>query len=181
MNHLLIKGLFVLAVVFAGCSDKANVGVDESSTSSSSDVGSGSNFSDSNSTISGDLSDSGVAGDGGSKYGSSDNLKSVYFGFDKFSVDGSNLDAVKDNANVILATQYSQVRVQGNTDEWGSDEYNYALSLKRASSVKDVLVRNGVPSEKIKLVSYGESKPKCLEKTKECWQENRRVDFVLSK
>ena len=81
------------------------------------------------------------------------------------------LDVDEDN-------KYKEIRVEGNTDEWGNDEYNFALALKRASSARDALVSNGVPAETVKLVSYGESKPVCSEKTKECWQKNRRVDFV---
>ena len=72
------------------------------------------------------------------------------------------------------------VKVSGNTDEWGTDEYNYALGLKRANSVKDVLVANGVVAN-VSLVSLGESSPVCTEKTKDCWSKNRRVEHDLSK
>ena len=104
----------------------------------------------------------------------------MYFGFDRFIIEGSkNIEVVKNNANLIISSG-ANVRIEGNTDEWGSDEYNYALALKRASSVKDALIGNGVAEAKIDLVSYGESKPLCVEKTRACWQENRRADFVLT-
>lgn len=107
-----------------------------------------------------------------------DIFNSVYFKFDRFSVEGSNnLETIRLNAELLSAANAS-VRVEGNTDEWGSDEYNYALALKRASSVKNSLIERGIDASKISTVSYGESKPKCSARTKECWQENRRVDFI---
>lgn len=165
-------GSLVLAMVIVGCSEKSDVAVDEGTTSSSQNGGAGSG--DGNSTISN--------GSGESEYGTgnSSSLYSVYFGFDRFIVEGNkNTNTIKNNAKLIINSG-SNVRVEGNTDEWGSDEYNYALALKRASSVKDALINNNVPANKIDLVSYGESKPRCTEKTKECWRENRRVDFVLA-
>ncbi|WP_300955751.1 OmpA family protein, partial [Helicobacter rodentium] len=71
------------------------------------------------------------------------------------------------------------VRIEGNTDEWGTDEYNYALGLKRAVAVKNALVAQGVEEAKTTLVSYGESKPTCTAKTRECWAENRKVTFKM--
>ena len=64
-------------------------------------------------------------------------------------------------------------------DQWGSDEYNYALGLKRAVAVKDALIAKGVDAGKTLLVSYGESKPTCTAKTKDCWAENRKVTFKV--
>lgn len=162
-------GSLVLAMVIVGCGDKSDVSVDEGTTSGSQN-GSGA---DGNSTMSGGAGENGYGGDSSSLY-------SVYFGFDRFVVEGTkNTNTIKNNARLIINSG-SNVRVEGNTDEWGSDEYNYALALKRASSVKDALINNNVPANKIDLVSYGESKPRCTEKTKECWRENRRVDFVLA-
>lgn len=65
----------------------------------------------------------------------------------------------------------------GNCDEWGSDEYNFALGLKRANSVKKALIAEGVNEDQLSLVSYGESNPKCEASTEKCFRLNRRVDF----
>ena len=104
-------------------------------------------------------------------------LKNVKFDFDKYTLVQKEKDVVITNAEILKSFNTgvnSEVVVTGNTDEWGSDEYNYALGLKRANSVKDVLVANGVVN--IKTISLGESNPLCAEKTKECWAENRRVE-----
>ena len=108
-------------------------------------------------------------------------IANIYFGFDKYDLAGENKENAMSNASKLAALKSdTTVKVSGNTDEWGTDEYNYALGLKRANSVKDVLVANGVTAN-VALVSLGESSPVCTEKTKDCWAKNRRVEHELSK
>lgn len=108
-------------------------------------------------------------------------IEHVYFGFDKYNLTSDNKEKATSNASKLSPLNSdTTVKVLGNTDEWGSDEYNYALGLKRANSVKDVLVANGVTAN-VALVSLGESSPVCTEKTKDCWAKNRRVEHELSK
>lgn len=174
VKRLLVAGSLVLAMVISGCGNKNDVEVDTQATSGQG--GNGGLDGIGGNIINGELSSRGNAyGSGGDN-----SLYSVYFGFDRFIIEGSkNIEVVKNNAKLIISSG-ANVRIEGNTDEWGSDEYNYALALKRASSVKDALIGNGVAEAKIDLVSYGESKPLCVEKTRTCWQENRRADFVLT-
>jgi peptidoglycan-associated lipoprotein len=107
-------------------------------------------------------------------------LTSVYFDFDKYNVNPSMQGTVSADATLAKggAKAYS-VKLEGNCDEWGSDEYNFALGLKRANSVKKELVAEGVDASRISMVSYGESNPTCSDKTQDCWSKNRRVDFSL--
>jgi len=107
-------------------------------------------------------------------------LSSVYFDFDKYNIRPDMQERV-DNAAEIGKTVAKdlKVKLEGNCDEWGSDEYNFALGLKRADSVKKALVADGIDPSRISMVSYGESNPVCTEKTKECWAKNRRVDFKV--
>lgn len=108
-------------------------------------------------------------------------IEHVYFDFDKYSLTASNKEKAVNNASKLSkVSSDTTVKVFGNTDEWGSDEYNYALGLKRANAVKDVLVANGVTAN-VTMVSLGESNPVCTEKTKECWAKNRRVEHELEK
>ncbi|CAM2912500.1 OmpA family protein [Helicobacter burdigaliensis] len=108
-------------------------------------------------------------------------LQNIFFDFDKFNIRADMQSAITTDAEIFNSVTMGSlnVRVEGNTDEWGTDEYNYALGLKRASAVKDALVQQGVSEAKMVLVSYGESKPTCNDKTKECWAENRKVTFKL--
>ena len=107
-------------------------------------------------------------------------LSSIYFAFDKFELDNAMQEKISAAAELGNngAKDYS-VKLEGNCDEWGSDEYNFALGLKRSSAVKKALVAEGIDASRISMVSYGESNPVCSDKTKECWSKNRRVDFKL--
>lgn len=105
---------------------------------------------------------------------------SVYFDFDKYNIRPDMQSAVDDSAQKIKDSNMN-VLIEGNTDEFGSDEYNYALGTKRALAVKNALVIKGISKDKIKTISYGESKPVCEEKTKACYQKNRRADVKLVK
>ncbi|MDC7243153.1 MAG: OmpA family protein [Sphaerochaetaceae bacterium] len=109
-------------------------------------------------------------------------LDPVLFAFDKFDLSSEMLEVARKNSTkVVMMGDSVAVKLEGNCDEWGSDEYNYALGLKRAKTVKDVLVSEGYNTQDISLVSFGESNPVCSEKNESCWTQNRRVDFKISK
>ncbi len=107
-------------------------------------------------------------------------MKSVYFDFDKFNIRADMTSNVSADASIAntKASKFA-VKLEGNCDEWGSDEYNFALGLKRAEAVKKAIVAEGVDASRVSMVSFGESSPTCTDKTKECWAQNRRVDFKL--
>lgn len=107
-------------------------------------------------------------------------IASIYFDFDKYEIkesDQETLDEIVQKAK----ENHMQVLLEGNTDEFGSSEYNQALGVKRTLSVKNALVIKGVEKDMIKTISFGETKPKCTQKTRECYKENRRVDVKLVK
>lgn len=108
--------------------------------------------------------------------GSDGQLVSILFDYDKFDIRADMQDAMTKNA---LLVKSKSIKLEGNCDEFGSDEYNFALGLKRANAVKSALVNSGVNADAISMSSLGESNPVCLEKTQECWSKNRRVDFKL--
>ncbi len=107
-------------------------------------------------------------------------VENLYFAFDKYNLDDTNREIAKTNAVKLSSlNQNVKVKLEGNSDEWGTDEYNYALALKRAKSAKDALIADGISSSSITMVSFGESNPTCTEKTVECWKQNRRVEHKL--
>jgi len=112
------------------------------------------------------------------KDGTKGTLQQIFFAFDKFSLSEDMLNQVKEN-KVVFSGIDSKIKLEGNCDEWGTDEYNYALGLKRAKTVKDALVAEGIDSTRIVLVSLGESNPLCTSKLQECLKLNRRVENKL--
>jgi peptidoglycan-associated lipoprotein len=86
------------------------------------------------------------------------------------------------NTNIQVATSAgAKIKIEGNCDEFGTDEYNYALGLKRAKAVKDSLVAQGITSSKMIMVSFGESSPVCQTPSDSCYDRNRRVDIRLAR
>ncbi|ANE34894.1 OmpA family protein [Campylobacter hyointestinalis] len=108
-------------------------------------------------------------------------VKNVYFDFDKFAIRSDMQEVINTNASLFnqSGAESLKIMIEGNCDEWGSDEYNYALGVKRAKAAKDSLVNQGVSEDRIEITSNGESKPVCTEKTKACDAQNRRDEFKV--
>jgi len=111
---------------------------------------------------------------------SSDGFQSIYFNFGDYSISSNMQSAIARNITVAGSAS-RKIKIEGNCDEFGTDEYNYALGLKRAKAVKDALVSQGVNGNKIVIVSFGESNPVCTSATDSCYSKNRRVDLRLIK
>ena len=125
------------------------------------------------------IDESGINGRNGYN-GSSDGMKSIYFDFGKYNLSYEMQDTVRFDTGVLRQKlKGGKVKLEGNCDEFGTDEYNYALGLKRAKAVKDSLQAQGVNGGQIVLVSFGESNPQCYEATDSCYARNRRVDLHL--
>jgi peptidoglycan-associated lipoprotein len=117
---------------------------------------------------------------GGRGNSSSDGFQSIYFDFSDYGISSSMENAIARNVNVA-GNAGRKIKIEGNCDEFGTDEYNYALGLKRAKSVKDSMSAQGIDSSKMVMVSFGESNPICTTSTDSCYGKNRRVDLRLVK
>lgn len=133
-------------------------------------------------TVSIDESKYGSENGAGGKYNSSsDGFQSIYFEFGDYGVSSGMENTIASNANVANSASASKIKIEGNCDEFGTDEYNYALGLKRAKAVKDGIAAQGVDTSKMVIVSFGESNPVCSNPTDGCYAQNRRVDLRLVK
>jgi len=142
-------------------------------------TGSNSNITDA-SAITGDTITINESGEGSSGNSSSDGFQSIYFSFGDYGI-SSSMERVL-SRNVSVARKASRkIKIEGNCDEFGTDEYNYALGLKRAKAVKDALASQGLSPSNMVIVSFGESNPICSSPTDACYAKNRRVDLHLIK
>jgi len=179
MKSLVLSGVVATLLVFSGCSDKEPVvdapAQEVEATSTAQEV-----EAVATETVSSEASDVSSVASELSMADIEAQLSSVYFDFDQFTINTDMQEKISTGASIAKAAALPyNVKLEGNCDEWGSDEYNFALGLKRASAVKKALVAEGIEESRISMVSYGESNPVCSDKNKECWSKNRRVDFKL--
>jgi len=98
----------------------------------------------------------------------------LYFAYDKSDINSEGRTKIRSLAKLINENNLT-VRVEGHCDERGTREYNLALGEQRAKTVAELLIINGVPSDKISTVSYGEEKPAASGSNERSWSQNRRA------
>jgi peptidoglycan-associated lipoprotein len=104
--------------------------------------------------------------------------RSVYFGFDEFTVDGKYQKMLSAHASFLKQNTAQKIIIQGNTDDRGTTEYNLALGQRRSDAVRKSLALMGVSDAQMEAVSFGKEKPKAEGNTEAAWAENRRADIV---
>jgi peptidoglycan-associated lipoprotein len=105
-------------------------------------------------------------------------LKDIHFDFDKSAVRRGDAKILDASADWLKANRNQLVLIEGHCDERGTAEYNLALGERRARSARDYLVGKGVTADRMTVISYGEDRPTCREKTEKCWAANRRDVFL---
>ncbi|MDX1953092.1 MAG: peptidoglycan-associated lipoprotein Pal [Verrucomicrobiota bacterium] len=105
--------------------------------------------------------------------------ETVYFDFDKSAVRQSEASKVEAVATFLKNEPTAMVRVEGNCDERGTEEYNRSLGERRSLAVQQFLVNLGIAPERITTVSYGEDRPAEMGQDEAAYAKNRRVDFVV--
>jgi peptidoglycan-associated lipoprotein len=108
-------------------------------------------------------------------------MKMINFDFDKYQVREDMKPLLQANADWMLKFSTVQVLIEGHCDERGTIEYNIALGEKRAEAAKNYLASLGVNAAKIKIVSYGKSKPLVQGMDEASYFQNRRAEFVITK
>jgi len=103
----------------------------------------------------------------------------VFFDWDRSNLSAQALNTIKQAADAYKSKGSARITATGHTDKSGPDAYNMALSLRRANTVKDALVRDGVPATAISVIGKGETQP--LVQTADGVREpqNRRVEIVI--
>ncbi len=114
-----------------------------------------------------------------SEFMATDNLKDIYFDFDKYNIRPDDAKILDANSAWLKANANNLVLIEGHCDERGTNEYNLALGERRAKSTMNYLVSQGVQANRITIISYGEERPVCTEKSEACWAKNRRSHFLV--
>lgn len=104
----------------------------------------------------------------------------VYFDFDKSEIKPEFQQIMACHAKYLQDRPMAQMRLEGNTDERGSKEYNLGLGERRANAVSSALQANGGSASQVSVISYGKEKPVCREHNEDCWSKNRRVEIVYT-
>jgi outer membrane protein OmpA-like peptidoglycan-associated protein len=105
----------------------------------------------------------------------------VFFAFDKYSLEPGADTVIDDFAKTILADKaIRSIVVVGHTDSIGADQYNETLSLKRATTVAKALQSKGVSDKLLGMVPMGEAQPVATNSTDQGRAQNRRVEFFIS-
>lgn len=104
--------------------------------------------------------------------------RSIYFVYDGYAVQAEFKPLVEAHSRYLLNHKTREIRIEGNTDERGSHEYNMALGQKRAESVRMLFMLYGVPDAQIQTTSAGEERPEAEGGNEAAWAENRRVDII---
>ncbi|MCX7193557.1 MAG: peptidoglycan-associated lipoprotein Pal [Proteobacteria bacterium] len=103
--------------------------------------------------------------------------RSVFYPFDVAAVQDADKPLVKAHAEYLSKNAARKVRLEGNCDERGSNEYNLGLGQRRADGVKKMLELGGAKAAQLNSVSYGEEKPKATAHNEASWSQNRRTDL----
>lgn len=106
--------------------------------------------------------------------------RTIYFSLDSSAIASKYSKVIQAHAQYLANHPKVHLRLEGNTDERGTREYNVALGERRAESVKQALVLSGANAGQISTISYGEERPAVLGHTKAAYAKNRRVDFIYT-
>ena len=104
----------------------------------------------------------------------------VFFDYDSFSLNEESKKVLNTQAEWLRSDLNINVIIEGHADERGTREYNIALGEKRAKSVKDYLVTNGIVANRVKIISYGKERPAFFGATEDIFTKNRRAVTVVN-
>ncbi len=106
-------------------------------------------------------------------------LQEVYFDYNSDELRADARATLDEKLRVLNANPAVRIRIEGHTDERGTDQYNIALGRRRADQAKRYLTDRGVDAMRIETMSFGRERPAASGSNEEAWAQNRRGEFVL--
>jgi peptidoglycan-associated lipoprotein len=174
---LSIACLCAAAALLAGCPKKATTV--EPPTAGSQVPGSGNASGNGASTSGVPLGGEGANGVQGAGPGA-EVARIIYFDFDKSDIKPEFAPIVQANAQFLVAHPEAKLKLEGNTDERGTREYNIGLGERRAQAVRRALMLQGVADTQLATVSFGAERPAVAGDDETAWAKNRRVELVYT-
>jgi peptidoglycan-associated lipoprotein len=107
-------------------------------------------------------------------------LEPVFYGYDSSEMTPENRAVLERNADVLRRYANWVVTIEGHCDDRGTAEYNLSLGERRAQSARAYLVSLGIPTDRLRTVSYGKEFPFDPGSNEEAWAKNRRAHFVVT-
>ncbi|HJV35864.1 peptidoglycan-associated lipoprotein Pal [Geomonas sp.] len=107
-------------------------------------------------------------------------LEKIYFDFDSSTLSPKARKSLDKNAELLKSKAGSKIRIEGNCDERGSDDYNLALGERRAKAAREYLGHLGIAAERVSSISYGKEKPAVQGHDEAAMAKNRRDEFVVT-
>ena len=108
-----------------------------------------------------------------------DEIRDVHFDFDSYEIEFAEAKVLDSSVQWLRKHPEALLLIEGHTDERGTNEYNVVLGERRAKASKNYLVSHGIASSRITILSYGEERAVCQEKSEGCWTKNRRAHFLV--
>jgi peptidoglycan-associated lipoprotein len=105
-------------------------------------------------------------------------FRSIFFDYDRYTIPPDQQQALDDDLQLLLQNPETSVVIEGYCDDRGSSGYNLTLGVERTVAVRQALVEGGISPDRIKRATFGKEKPVCVEHSENCYQGNRRVQFV---
>jgi peptidoglycan-associated lipoprotein len=103
----------------------------------------------------------------------------VHFEFDRAVISDEGIRLLDQKVEALQKNPSIRIRIEGNADDYGSDEYNMVLSQRRAAIVNHYFTERGIDASRILIVSFGEERPTCKGQDEPCRAQNRRDEFVV--
>lgn len=104
----------------------------------------------------------------------------VLFDYDQSNIRSDAETVLQRKVPILRANPGVRLRISGHADERGSVEYNLALGLRRANSVRDYLVNFGIDASRVTTETFGEDRPVDRGTTEAAYQRNRRAEFTIT-
>ena len=112
-------------------------------------------------------------------FAETDELRTVYFGYNRSDIKPFTRKMLDENAGWLKKNPKIKVQIEGHCDERGTVDYNLALGQRRASTVRRYLVALGISPSRLYTISYGEEQPVDSGHDESSWAKNRRAEFKV--